>query len=172
MPRDTTVVSPLSVAEALDRLRARGREWRESTVPQALRAEHVMHIDVKVEANRFRMLVSTMRRDGAKLGWTGVVIPAQDGQTGCRVVIRPLMTGLVIQVAAIPLVAGWMLFQGAGLPTALTWAILIAVVLGIAYVVRKNTTTDIIDEVLAVLRSTVDAPIPSQPKRFNIDPLQ
>jgi hypothetical protein len=173
MSTDLTIPSPLSVDEALDRLRARGQEWRESTLPLPLRVDRVLYIDATVEENRFRILMKIRVRNDMKLGWKGVVVPADDGQTGCNLVIRPLNPDLPMTIAIVPFAAAFMRFGGTSWSVVVNLSLGLSVALGIFYFfVRPKMTADVADDVIAILRTTVDAPTPSQPKRFNIDPLQ
>ena len=53
--RKIWIDSPLPPAAVLENLRARGREWRESAVPEDLRKFKVQTLAVEIEGSEFRM---------------------------------------------------------------------------------------------------------------------
>jgi hypothetical protein len=157
MSPDLTIHSPLSVADVLDRLRARGREWKESTVPPALRENGVLHIDVDIDGNRFTLSASA-RAARAYVGWTGTVTQA-DGQPGSRLLLRrytigctPLVIGGIVVVAT-----AFELYSSATWPEIAFTAGVITVAGAIGYAVQEMMTRDVRNRLFALLLVTVDA---------------
>jgi hypothetical protein len=174
MRPDLTIVSPLSVAEALDRLRARGRQWKESTVPPALREKGVLRINITVDDRRFRISVWD---HGARMGvgWSGVVIDAPDGQPGSRLLARPYTAGLTPPIAGALVIglSGVLLYSGAGWPNVAFAACALTVMFTIMHVIRETMTPDMRSDVFAVLLATVDAvPLSVAQQRTNPPPVQ
>ena len=73
------IVSPLEPAEVLANLRARGKEWRESSVPEDLRKLNVGPLGVTISGSRF------------KLSWSGNVSPLHNPV--CFGTLEPIANG-------------------------------------------------------------------------------
>jgi hypothetical protein len=109
MSRRLDLFTPCPATEFLDRLRARGREWRESTVPEGLRKAGVFGIRVEIDGWRFKMWCESGARSSYVPVCVGMVTRA-GGQTRVHAYLRPSggsMAALGLWVAWITVLSVW-----------------------------------------------------------------
>ena len=75
---DLIMVSPLQPADALARLSAYGKEWRESKIPGSLRSIGIHTCRIVVENDRFRLHLNRLNREPSFV-WNGRVSAANGG---------------------------------------------------------------------------------------------
>lgn len=123
--------SPLPPPVVLENLRARGREWRESSVPEDLRKFKVQTLTVEIEGSQFRMRWFGGPNPFYNPWCFGTVQPYGEGsriRAGFKLSAREfLVIGAIVALAVLRLlgrrsIVNWMLFGAMVMLAIFTWA--------------------------------------------------
>ena len=129
--RDILIRSSQPPVEVLAALKARSREWRESSVPMRLREHGVYGVQIRVDGNRFRMRSEPTSTDRFELECRGTVQAEGSGSVILGKIRQdnpPLWVGQILLGGA---VVNWALHPSwksvaAGMAFTVAWALLAA----------------------------------------------